>query len=245
MPLLVLLLTLLLPWTLWAQMHPFPGPGVKGTAGGGPPVRVGTPIALNATQNNSGSVSVTVPATANFMFCAISGYMGTASYFSTGTMTIAGAAMTMITGGDSNSGAWMAVGAYKLLPATGSQTLAWDWLGTTNTSDTTTIMCSWYQGVNTSTPVRTSLCNQSAANPHSTGSLTAVTGDLAVIYVTQFAPSDTTFTWTGATEVSEFGQFSGGGDGSLAEALPTGNITVSATGLSNQDGGTCALILRQ
>ena len=145
--------------------------------------------------------------------------MGTASYFSTGTMTIAGAAMTMITGGDSNSGAWMAVGAYKLLPATGSQT----WRGIGWARRTRAIrrrLCAHgIKGSTLSTPVRTSLCNRSAANPHSTGSLTAVTGDLAVIYVTQFAPSDTTFTWTGATEVSEFGQFSGGGDGSLARSV--------------------------
>ena len=58
----------------------------------------------------------------------------------------------MITGGDSNSGASDGGGGHYKPAARhkGSQTLAWDWLGATNTSDTTTIMCSWYwQGVTT------------------------------------------------------------------------------------------------
>ena len=38
MTLLALLLAWLLPWTLQAQLHPFPGPGRRGVAGGGGPV---------------------------------------------------------------------------------------------------------------------------------------------------------------------------------------------------------------
>jgi hypothetical protein len=81
------------------------------------------------------------------------------------------------------------------------------------------------------------------SNPHATGTLTAQSGDLAVAFVFQFVISNTTFTWANATEVTEFAKVGDYADGALAEATPTGNLTIAASGAENQDGGICALTL--
>jgi hypothetical protein len=74
--------------------------------------------------------------------------------------------------------------------------------------------------------------------------LTAQSGDLIVAFVIQFADTDTTFTWTDATEVTEFTMpATYFGDSALAEAAPTGNQTVSASAATSGDGAICAVVV--
>src|SRR5882724_6123877 len=85
---------------------------------------------------NTGTVSstITVPSDAEIVIVGWSGFTGTASYYSTGSMTFtkggADTAMTSVTGGDGNNGNWMGGYFYLVLPDTGTnKTLKWDWLG--------------------------------------------------------------------------------------------------------------------
>lgn len=240
------LMLLLLLWTAlsWPQGLPTPGPGVKGYAAGGGVVRTGTPTTTATSTANTGSISITIPSDANFLLCEVNGYSSTSTYFSTGSMTIAGAAMTLIGGGDSNS-AYMGIIAYKVSPTTGTQTLAWDWLGTTAGGETHVFSCAFYKGVNTSTPVRSSSCTQSASGPHTSGTLTAVSGDLLVAWSWSSVSSENTFTFTSATKIQDFTKTSANSDTALAETAPTGNQTVACSNSpDNFDGGICGIVLR-
>lgn len=211
----------------------------------GVPVRTGTPIHVDLNNGNTGSTSVTVPADAQLMVCTVNGYAST-GYFSTGGMTLAGAAFTMVSGGDASGSFWMGAGAYRVSPATGSQTLAWDWAGAGTATNDVTLDCSWYRDLDTASPVRASACTQQAGNPHATGSLTAQTGDLGVAFAYVYSESETTFTWTNATEVTEFTIFANSfGDSSLAEATPTGNVNMQANEAGGTtDGGICGVIVK-
>src|ERR1044072_6699803 len=100
---------------------------------------------------NSGSASVTVPADAEIMIVGVSANDTGANYISGGTMTIAGASMTAITGGDASTSFWDAGAFYKLLPTTGTQTLAWDFAGTNAPSGGGAIISyTFWKGINTS-----------------------------------------------------------------------------------------------
>lgn len=205
-------------------------------------VRTGS-VSTFEFSENAHSTAVTVPADAEFCFVGVTGYdLGpTASYFSSGTLTLGGQAMTAIAG-DGNSGMFMGAVFYKTLPLTGSQTLAWDWAGTSNAGNGVMFLVAFYKGLDTASPIRSQDAGQQAANPHATGTLTALSGDLIVAWMWQFASADSTITWTGATEVQAVTPTLNA-DGSLAEASPTGNQTVSASGSDNQDGGIVAIVL--
>src|SRR4030095_14141071 len=140
--------------------------------------------------------------------------------------------MTLVPGGDASTAAWQGTLGYRVSPPTGSQTLAWDWAGKGQATDRGGIMCAYYKDLDTTSTVRSTSCTQSGSNPHTTGTLPAQTGDLPIAFVFQFVDGgmDTTFTWTGATEVTEFRRVGNYADGALAEAAPGGNLTISASG---------------
>lgn len=209
------------------------------------PVRTGTPIGVNAGQTNTGNTTVTVPNDADLMVCGVSGYIGTAGFFSGGSLTVGGNAFTLITGGDSSTDFWMGTIGHRLVTTTrGSQTLAWDWTGTSNPGDNVGIYCSWYKDLDTASPIRSSSCGaQNGGGQKTTGTLTAQTGDLIVAAVASVAGSEQTFTWANATSVAEFTIFLNT-DGSIGEASPTGNQTVSATPSPDGDGTVCAVTIK-
>src|ERR1041384_6405688 len=171
------------------------------SAGHAVPVSTGTPVkVVGAIGPNTGSASVTVPSDAQLMVCSVTGFSNTSGYFSGGSLTIAGAAMTVVTGGDAKTGLWESALWYKVSPATGSQTLAWDWVGTADADASSSIACAWYKSLDTASPVRSSLCAQSSGSPYATGTMTAQSGDLAVAFVAAFATSaDQTFSFVNAT----------------------------------------------
>lgn len=156
-------------------------------------------------------------------------------------MTIGGNAMTAVAA-DGDTSAFMGALFYVFNPPTGSQTLAWDWVGTSPPVDGGLFAWGAYKDLDTS-GIRSSSGTQQAGNPHTTGTLTAQSGDLIVAFAEQFTVSDDTFTWTSATRISEFTAFDRG-DASWAEASPTGNQTVSASSSSSSDGGIVAIVLK-
>lgn len=206
--------------------------------------RTGSIIEFHAVVDgaNSGTENVTVPADAEIMIVGVVGYITGVSPFSGGTLTIAGASMTYI-GGDADVSKMTGGMFYKVLPATGAQTLAWDWAGTNTMEGGTHFVYAFYKGINTSGAIRDDDATQQASSPHTSNTLTAQSGDLIVAYSWQFVSStDATFTWTGATEQSAFTNL-GQVDDSWAEASPTGNQTVSTSVSESSDGGIAAIVL--
>lgn len=204
--------------------------------------RIGSVTQVNSIPN-TGSSSVSVPSDAEMMVVAISGFESGAGYFSGGTVTIAGISMSVVAA-DGDNTKFMGAMFYKILPTTGTQTLAWNWSGTNPSEAGVVIAYGFYKGMDTVSPLRDSDGAQQAANPHVSKTLTAQSGDLIVAWMFQYAPSDSTITWTGATSIYD-SSVSVDGKGSWAEASPTGNQTVSASGSSNQDGGVIAIVLKQ
>jgi len=199
-------------------------------------------FSTEAHVTNTGSFSVTVPADAEIMVLGVTGFQSTASYFSSGSVTVGGAAMTAV-GFDSDTTKFQGSLFYKVLPATGTQTVAFDWAGTTAPEFGVIFVYAFYKGIDTASTIRSSNGAQQATNPHATSTLTAQSGDLIVAWMAQFTASESTVTWTGATEVQAVTAISQT-DGSWAEASPTGNQTVSASGSDNQDGGVGAIVLK-
>jgi hypothetical protein len=224
---LFILLALLWPGVSWAAV-----------------VSTGTPQDF-VNVANTGTQGMTVPADAEFMACGVVGFISAVSPFSGNgatALTIGGASMTYI-GGDSDTSKMTGGIFYKVLPATGAQTLAWDWTGTSAMEGGTHFACRYYKGINTGGAVRNTNATQQAASPHTSGTLTASSGDLIIAYSWQFVSSaNRTFTWTGATEVAAFAN-NGEVDDSWAEASPTGNQTVSTSVSESSDGGIGAIVL--
>lgn len=205
-------------------------------------VSTGTPDAF-ADPANTSTHGMTVPADAELIACGVVGYISGVSPYSGGTLTIGGSSMTYI-GGDSDPSKMTGGIFYKVQPATGSQTLAWDWAGTNTMEGGTNFDCRYYKGINTGGAVRSTNATQQAASPHTSGTLTASSGDLIIAYSWQFVPTvNATFTWTGATEQFAYTVTAGEVDYSWAEASPTGNQTVSTSVSSSSDGGIGAIVL--
>lgn len=204
------------------------------------PTRTGS-VSSFTNANNSGSTSITIPADATMLIVGVTGYLGTANYFSGGSMTIGGNAMTAVAA-DGDTGAFMGALFYVFNPPTGSQTLAWDWVGTSPPVDGCLFAWGAYKDLDTS-GIRSSSGTQQAENPHTTGTLTAQSGDLIVAFAEQYVYLEGTFTWTSATGISEFTGFDHA-DASWAEASPTGNQTVSASCSYDSDGGIMAIVLK-
>src|SRR5262245_16476523 len=146
----------------------------KVVAAAAAPVRTGSTVTANQGNANTGSASLAIPADTTFLLCHWNFYSGTANVLSGAqSLTIGGQAMTIVSGGDSSNAAFMGILAYRNAPLTGTQTLAWDWAGTTVVNDGASRYCTFYKQVNSSTPVRSSVCAQAGTPPYSTGSLTA------------------------------------------------------------------------
>lgn len=200
-------------------------------------------IARLTNTSNSGSAPITVPPDAEIIVVGVSGYQDSAGFFSTGNVTLNGVAMKVVPA-DADTSAFMGSLFYLVSPATGTQTLAWDWAGTTAPNDGVLFAYGFYKGINKTSPIRASSGIQQQGNPHAITALTAQSGDLIVAMAEQFTfGTDLTFSWTGAKEVQSLTNF-GTADGSWAEASPTGSQAVSATTNASSDGGIMAIVLK-
>lgn len=206
---------------------------------------------------NTGTVSttITVPSDAELVVVGVSAFTTTASYYSGGSLTFTKGgvdtamtvAVTGANGGDNNAARWMCAMFYMALPDTGSnKTLKWDWAGAgAQTDDFQIFSLTFWKGCDTSSPVRSALGAQSGGVPYTTGTLTAVSGDLIIAVVgTNPTGEGTANTWS---NLALLGQLTANGDadGAWATGSPSGNTTVALSTATNyNDGGIVAIVVK-
>lgn len=208
----------------------------------------GTPVEINNAAN-SGSQSVTVPAGATGVFVCVGGYKAVAHYYSLGAVTLGGTALTAYAvTQDASTGFHM--GAVFFLEGSltsGSQTLAWDWSGTTAPDDGTLIVVGFVTGSATSSAIRTSIGVQTNTPYQPSGSVTPTSGDFLLAFTEAFITGTTTWTWT--APLTKFADYSLAGyrstSASLATATSAGaSISPQSAASAGQDGslGLIAII---
>ena len=209
---------------------------------------------LNLTTNNNSAASnetITVPADAEIILVGFSGYAdpAQASWFTGGdaTVTIGGSALTAITGGDTSTSFWQAGMWYRVSPATGSQSLAWNLNGASGISGGLRVIISitFWKGIELAGAVRDTDGVQGTGNPRTSGTLTAQSGDKIVAFVGTFGnTAELAYTWSGTnvTELSEL-THQNDADGSWGYADPTGNQTIAASDTTGSEGGLLSIVL--
>src|SRR5690606_11680408 len=151
------------------------------------------------------------------------------NFFNNGTVSIGGNNMSLVAAnaiaseGYAHTAMWVLTGA-----PTGTQSLAWDWVGSSSSDFGAIIIASFYKNVDQSSPVRDfgNDGNQPGSSV-ATGTMTALEGDAGVAIAGADA-SD--LTWTNATEISD--GTSNGVRGAMAEAFPTGDTSITANAVS-------------
>lgn len=201
--------------------------------------RIGS-VAQIDSGGNSGSQAVTVGTGASLFVVCASGWQNTINYFTSGSVTIAGAAMTPVsTSSDASTSFLHGACFYKTSPATGSQTLAWDWVGTSAPDVGTSILYASYSGSNTTTPARDTYGTQNNDASTATDTMTAETGDLIISWQSLYNASS--FSWTGATKILDSTTYNNA-TASWAETSPTGNQQVTCTHTTT-DGSLTAMVI--
>lgn len=195
--------------------------------------RTGSVSEIESTAN-SGSQSITVPSDATLIVVTVTGYTSgeTATRLTSGTLTLAGNSLTAQVVAAAGTTDYDLAGVfYRVNPATGSQTLAWDWNGTATWTDGGHIIYAFYKGVDTASPIKDSdTATQAGASSTATATtptLTASSGDM--IFSGLYAwdtTNPTSITWTNATEVN--GNVYNNSWGGAAETFPSGDVAVIA-----------------
>lgn len=194
---------------------------------------------------NTGSFSASVPSDATLAIVGVSGYVGSGGgYFTDGGMTLGGTSMSEVTGGDADTAFFMGTLFYLVSPATGTQTIAWDWEGTGTAEHAVVLVYGFYKGIDTADPVRDTYGTQNATGTYATDTMTAVSGDWVIAWGHQFN-WESTYSWTNATEVAEYNQNSTGStSASWAEGQPSGDVIVTAECTPATDGGITAIVFK-
>lgn len=221
--------------------------------------RVGSIIEVDTTNLGgvSGSTSVTIPTGVDLLVIALSGYIATASSFSTHPPTLGGTALTAIAAADANTSDYNGCLYYMVSPAAGTKTLAWNWVNAPPGSANNPIMAlSFYSGTDLTAPIRDSDGKQTGTGSLTSKTLTIVSGDKLVAWASAFeaAGVTNTFTWTNATAVQGVPTGTGANSSTatasnnstldLAEASPAANGTVSVSWSKAQDGALMAIVLK-
>lgn len=218
--------------------------------------QTGTTLTFPALgSGNSGTVSttITVPADAEIVVVGWSGFEASGTFYSTGKMQFTKGGvdtdMVNVTEGCSTGSFWSAPLYYLTLPDTGSnKTLKWDWAGAGAAGDVDA-MCSvtFWKGIDTSSPVRSTGGTQAVSTPFATATMTAQTDDLIVAWAAGYyagGGEGSIASWTNATLLSQL-TASGVADGAWATNAPTGNVSVAAaTDVNWDDGGIAAIVLK-
>jgi hypothetical protein len=198
------------------------------------------------SATNAGSATVTVPSDATMMVVFVTGYR-TGTYFSTGVVTIGGASLTVVSA-EANNSAFKGAAFYRALPATGTQTLTWDWAGTSTPTEGVILAYGFYKnGVGT---LRDAEGLQSTTGGAITSkTVTASPGDLIVSWRFSFWPyvdPSFVFGWTNTTKVADFDVAAGyrKATASVAETSPSGSQTVTGTYGAATDGGLITLVIK-
>lgn len=202
--------------------------------------RTGSITQFTSTANSS-TQGLTVAADAELLIVGISGYTsGEASLFSGGTLTVGGSPMTAV-GCDANTGFMQGCLWYKFSPATGTPTLAWNWVGSSTLGYGGRFVYAAYKGVDTG-GIRDSDGVQGNM-PVSTKSLSCLSGDLIVAFGEEYHASGATASWTNVAEVQAL-TYTNIVSSSLAEGSPSGSTTVGLTFITAQDGGCAAIVVK-
>lgn len=156
-----------------------------------------------ACANNATSHTVTVPSDATFIVVGVAGYeSSTANYYGSGSITIGGAAMTLAYDAGSNASTMQCALFFKANPATGSQTLSWDWAGSNNATYGTHLYVSFYTGTSSGSLVATG-GEQALVATASAGTLTVSAGVMGVgVGVKWASPLGMDPDWYWSTEVT-------------------------------------------
>lgn len=200
----------------------------------------GTPIEIQSSTNAS-SQSVTVPADADFVVVGVAAYESGVQVFTNGSLSLNGVALDKNIA-DASDDHFKGGQFYLENPATGSQTLAWDWSGTAAVTMGVIMVVRFYKGVDTADPIRDSYVVQ-MNDPMTTDTLTAQSGDFISAWSWQFGGVHDGVAWTNATEIDEYGGFNFA-TGTLAEVAPSGNVQLTADWTTASDGGIAALVLK-
>jgi hypothetical protein len=205
---------------------------------------------------NTGSQSVTVPSSCTGIAVFVGGYFSSASQWSGGSVSLStdGALTAYGTGGDASGSFHQGAVFYREGNLTaGTQTLSWDWAGTSAPSDGALMVVVFIGGSATASAIRDSDGIQSGSMGdnllHSTKTLTALTNDLILAFAEMFEPTTTPApTWTNATKVADYdlGAPYRSTIGTLASATPTGNQTVGVTinASGSDDGSLSAIVIK-
>lgn len=217
--------------------------------------RTGSVGEITWVSNNS-SQSVTVPSDAEIMVVTASCVRDVTHYMCNGasedgsvtTLTLNSVQFKL---GKCNESTTEAPANYNLVvfylvsPSTGSQTLAWDMVGTNNPTIGAVFHYAFYKGINTTTPIRSRGSGREVTDSIAeTGTMDFVTGDMAVAEA--FTPSfsgENITSWTNATEATEtaYGSISA----ALAEnSSATDDINISADSTHSGYCMIAAVVLR-
>jgi hypothetical protein len=196
-----------------------------------PVTRIGSVGSIQSSAD-SGSQAITVPSDAEIIIVSVGGYHGTASRFSGGTLTLNGVSLTVGRADDTSASLAMSAMFYLLNPATGSQSLAWNWAGTTAMIIGAQVYYSFYKGINKGNPIRDSQGIQSTGST-SVNRTVANTkaGDMICAYshMEQNNPNyPTAIGWANATEVREDAYNKS--NNAYAENSDGVDVTITATG---------------
>lgn len=206
------------------------------------------------TNTGTASSTIEVPSDAQLVVVHCSGWSNAqTNLFSGGSLTFtkggADTALTIVTGGDANSGFLMGAIAYLALPDTGpNKTFKWDLVGT-NAPATLLFTVTFWTGIDTVSPIRSSNAIQSGTVPYTSGTLTCQTGDLILANAfgstTAHAAEGTIDSWSNLTLLDQTVRDGVDADMALAVGSPTGNTTVAAsTGTNFDDGGIAAIVIK-
>ena len=212
---------------------------------------------VGVTDANTGSTSITVPASCTGIAVFAGGFFAAASQWSGGSVSLStdGALTAYGTGADASGSLHQGASFFKEGNLTaGTQTLSWDWAGTAAPSDGALMVVAFIGGSATTSAIRDSDGLQSATlddgATHSTKTLTAASGDLILCFAEKFwAGAAGTATWTNANAVATYDLASGFRTtcAYLSQASPSGNQTVGLrlSDLSSNDGSMSALVVKQ
>lgn len=193
------------------------------------------------TNNVNGGAgnSITVPADAELMILTVNGFSGEINYYSGGSIAIDGQALSVAFDGDSDDTVQQAmIYSMDVRSLTGTRAITWDWAGSNDNGCGANVHYAFYKGVDMTSPIRDS-GGQSGFNDFTTGSLTAVSGD--IIAATTATTDNTTLDWTNVTQVRQdafqcnLAYF--------AEASPSGDTTVSSSITSGDADGTLGAVV--
>jgi hypothetical protein len=206
---------------------------------------------------NTGNNAVTVSSDAEILCYLVSGYSGTANYFSGGAApSLCDAAdclgtdqdLTIRSDCDDGSGEQDAAIFCLESPNSGSQYIVWDWSGAGASSEGLNHWVLQYKNVNASQNW-VSACDY-VETTYTTGAMTAASGDMFIgIADTYDANADcsgpATIVWTGATEIDSQCGGNNNNYSEIADETCSGNITVSQVPFNTTYSVIAGLIIQK